>query len=69
MTNHDGVTVQLTLKELLLLANALNEILNGPDAIEDWEFSTRLGVESAEAKQLLIKFNQLSTPRESPDKE
>lgn len=36
----------------MTLANALNEILNGPEAIEDWEFQTRVGVNRDEAKRL-----------------
>lgn len=59
MTNHDGTIVQLTNKELMTLANALNEVLNGPDAIEAWEFPTRMGVEPSEAQQLLAKVNDL----------
>ncbi|VXB97948.1 conserved hypothetical protein [Microbacterium sp. 8M] len=31
--------------------NALNEILHGPDAIEEWEFHTRIGVTREEAAQ------------------
>jgi hypothetical protein len=34
------------------LQNALNEVLNGPQAIEDWEFQTRMGVTRAEATDL-----------------
>ena len=38
-----GVRVLVREGELLLLNNALNEVCNG-GAIEDWEFSRRLGV-------------------------
>lgn len=41
--------------ELALLANALNEVCNGVD-IEDFEFSTRLGVERSEARELLAEI-------------
>jgi hypothetical protein len=34
------------------LQNALNAVLNGPQAIEDWEFQTRMGVTRAEATDL-----------------
>ena len=61
MKIQDGATVHLTQRELMTLTNALNEVINGPDAIEGWEFSTRMGVESYEAQQLLVKLSaQLS---------
>lgn len=59
MTNQKSATVQLTKKELITLANALNEVLNGPEAIEAWEFFTRMGTDPAEAEQLLAKLNEL----------
>ena len=62
MTIHDSTTVQLTKKELMTLTNALNEVINGPEAIEAWEFSTRMGVEPSEAEQLLVKISALLTP-------
>jgi hypothetical protein len=61
MTTRGNATVQFTKKELMTLANALNEVINGPDAIEGWEFSTRMGVEASEAEQLLVKINALLT--------
>jgi len=36
----------------MTLNNALNEILRGREAIEDWEFQTRVGVSRNEAKDL-----------------
>jgi hypothetical protein len=39
--------------ELDTLRQALNEVLHGPDAIREWEFSLRMGVEREEAKALL----------------
>jgi hypothetical protein len=50
--DQSGVRVLVGKDELLLLSNALNEVCNG-GAIDDWEFSTRLGVERLEAQQLL----------------
>lgn len=38
--------------ELVLIANALNEVCNGVE-IEDFEFSTRLGADRDEARALL----------------
>ena len=53
------VTVELTQDELVALNNALNEVCNGPGAIEDWEFSTRSGVERTEAVDLLTAVGSL----------
>jgi hypothetical protein len=52
-SNGDNVTLRLQRDELLAVNNALNEVLNGPDAIEDSEFHTRMGLEPAEARALL----------------
>jgi hypothetical protein len=45
----------LTEDDLLLINNALNEIINGPGAIDVWEFQTRTGVEFQDAEKLLKK--------------
>lgn len=44
--------VRLSIHELILLSNALNEVCNGAD-IDDAEFATRLGAERNELRQLL----------------
>lgn len=36
--------------------NALNEVLHGPDAIEDWEFQTRMGITREEADQTMRRI-------------
>ena len=41
--------VELDKNELVILANALNELR---EAIEDWEFTTRIGAEAGEAEEL-----------------
>lgn len=51
-----GESVTLSLKDLVLINNALNEIINGPSAIEPWEFQTRTGVTIEEAKTLLSRI-------------
>lgn len=38
------------------IVNALNEVLNGRDALDDWEFQTRLGVPRASALQTLRRM-------------
>jgi len=41
--------VDLSRDELLVAHQALNEVLNGPQAIPDWEFQLRMGVTRDEA--------------------
>ena len=66
MTNHNGANVQFTKQELMTLTNALNEVLNGPEAIEAWEFPIRMGVEPSDAEQLLVKLNGLLAAMKGP---
>ncbi|MBO0921988.1 hypothetical protein J1G42_14275 [Cellulomonas sp. zg-ZUI222] len=42
--------------DLTVIVNALNEVLHGPDAVEEWEFQTRLGVTRAEALQTMRRI-------------
>jgi tellurite resistance protein len=49
-------TVELTRSELEIASNALNEVLHGPQAIEEWEFHTRMGVTRGEAEMLLQRL-------------
>ena len=57
--------VNLSEKELVILNNALNEVLNG---IEVFEFSTRLGCEPDEALTLMNRIGavleRLTEPRD-----
>ena len=50
--------LSLSKADLILLNNALNEILNGPGAIEAWEFQTRTGVQRSKALELLERISQ-----------
>jgi hypothetical protein len=50
--NDDALTLELTRDELMAAANALNEVLNGPEAIEDWEFHPRMGLDRDEANRV-----------------
>jgi hypothetical protein len=43
--------------ELLWINNALNEVLGGPQAIEEWEFHTRIGGDRDEVRALLARVN------------
>jgi len=47
---NNKVTLELSKDELILLANALNEICNG---LELWEFDTRIGMSMDDAKLAL----------------
>lgn len=38
--------------------NALNEVLNGPEAIEEWEFETRMGGTRDEVRSLLRRVRE-----------
>ena len=48
--------MKLTVDELEILNNCLNELCNGV-WIEDWEFQTRIGWDRQEVRQLLDKIN------------
>lgn len=39
------------------IVNALNEVLHGPEAIEDWEFDSRVGVARSAALQTLRRIS------------
>ncbi len=53
---------RLTTTDLHVLGQALNEVLNGPQAIEAWEFHTRMGVTHDEAKALLRRLSDALPP-------
>ena len=50
--------MDLSIDDLVLFNNALNEILNGPSAIDDCEFQTRTGVEREAALELLRRVQR-----------
>lgn len=50
--------VHFSFAELVLMNNALNEILHGPDAIAAAEFQTRTGVCIEEAEALLTRIGK-----------
>lgn len=43
--------------ELVWINNALAEVIGGPDAIEDWEFHTRIGGDRDEVRALLQRVH------------
>lgn len=52
----DQIVLHLTRAELLLLAGSVNEAI---EAVEDWEFSTRLGTDKADARALRSQLADL----------
>jgi hypothetical protein len=44
--------------ELLWINNALNEVLHGPEAIEQWEFQTRIGGDRDQVQALLSSVSK-----------
>jgi hypothetical protein len=53
MSFHNRLTVEMTADDLVAINNALNEVCHGPDAIPEWEFETRMGLDRATAEQTL----------------
>jgi hypothetical protein len=51
--------VELSTGDLRILAAALNEVVGGPEAIQEWEFQTRMGVSRQEADDLLRRLRDL----------
>jgi hypothetical protein len=54
----DQIVLHLTRPELLLLAGSVNEAI---EAVDDWEFSTRLGADKADARALQTQLGDLIT--------
>jgi hypothetical protein len=52
----DDIVLHLTRAELLLLAGSVNEAIA---AVDDWEFSTRLGATLEEARALRQELGNL----------
>ena len=59
MTTNANAGPSLSDDDLLLVNNALNEVLNGPDAIDEWEFQLRLWVERRHAVDLLARLGRV----------
>lgn len=52
----DEVTIAVTREELGLLASSIGEAL---EAVEDWEFSIRVGAQPEEARALRSTINDI----------
>lgn len=50
------IVLALTPEEFRLLAGCVNEAI---EAVEDWEFSTRLGAEKDDARRLRTELREL----------
>jgi hypothetical protein len=59
--------MQLTNEELRIAQQALNEVVNGPEAIEDWEFATRMGATRIEAKTLMEKIAAIRAQQDNSE--
>ncbi len=51
--------ITITRAEAIILAQALNEVCNGPDSIDEREFHTRMGATRDEALEILIQISKL----------
>ena len=60
--DESNVELELSAQEQLIINNALNWILHGPAAIEDWEFHTVIGANRSEAAKLLDEFHKTLEP-------
>jgi hypothetical protein len=60
----DNLIVSVTRDELRLLASSIGEAL---EAVEDWEFSTRLGVEPDAARALRAEINDVLIRAHRPE--
>ena len=55
-SSSDPQQPDLSAEDLRVLRQALNEVLSGPDAVEEWEFATRLGTSRDRARALLHRL-------------
>ncbi len=57
MNEEKPLDLTLSRDDIRLLHQALNEVLHGPEAIEEWEFDTRMGVTRDDAPALLRRIS------------
>ena len=62
----DAVVIECTEHGISILKSAVNGTLG---ALEDWEFSTRMGAEIAEVRQLLDEVKTVIDARNERDEE
>lgn len=51
------MNIEVTADDILAINNALNEVCHGPEAIPDWEFQLRVGVDRESAKVTLSRIS------------
>ena len=56
---------ELNFDEVLLLSNALNEIINGPHAVAESEFQTRTGASPDMARRLQDRLQRALSDRKA----
>jgi hypothetical protein len=49
----ESIVIEFSLSEVALVSNSLNEVCNGPHAVEEWEFGSRLAASRVHAQALL----------------
>lgn len=59
----DELVVSFTRVELGLIAGSIGEAL---EALDDWEYSIRLGVQPHEARELLMEINEVLESTSEP---
>ena len=60
--NNKAALLEISLAELLVLNNALNEVCNG---LDQFEFEARMGASNMEVSQLLAKVSSIINSIES----
>lgn len=54
--DEERVVLSMTRRELFLLAGAINETI---DAVDDWEFASRLGTSKDDARGLRLELRRI----------
>lgn len=57
--NNKNFSLNVTKNELIAINNALNEVLNGPEAIDEEEFETRIGETKSTIQKILAQIASL----------
>jgi hypothetical protein len=64
--NHNVLVIEVTLDELSVICNALNESLEN---IEEWEYHTRMGVPIEVTKTMLSELSNAYSAADSCEEE
>jgi len=55
--DQEGIVLTLSHAELLIISGSINEAL---EAVDEWEWSTRVGSEKDDARRLCAEFRSVS---------